>query len=468
MARARRARRAWRAGLAWLAWRLALGAASACALLWLAWPGAAAAGQGPAQPPPHTVADTGADAFSHMRPGLDDGERALFMQGRSLFRRAWIAGPRSDGDGRGLGPLYNRLSCLACHAGNGRGQAPAGPDERMQSMLVRLSVEGTGPHGAPRPHPAYGEQLNEEGVHGVAGEGRARLHWVPVLHRAADGTRTVLRRPRIEFDELAYGPMGRVLHSPRVGSVVYGMGLLGAVPDAALQALAWLRQPDGVRGRLNRVWDPVQQRMAIGRFGWKANTATVQAQVVQAAQGDLGLSSLALPGSNCAAMQPACAAAAAAEGIDLLSDEVQALAFYMNNLAPPAPRGAGDITVQRGRQLFSQARCVVCHLPSLPQAPGIAPIQPYTDLLLHDMGAGLADGRPDYRASGRQWRTAPLWGLGLVPRVNEHSHYLHDGRARDLREAVLWHGGEASRARQRFERFSAEEQAALLAFVASL
>jgi len=426
-----------------------------------------------------------AQAFSRPLGGeagwADAADREAFLRGRALFRRAWIVGPSSDSEGRGLGPLFNRLSCLACHANNGRGQAPDGPDERMQSMLVRLSVPGRDAHGGPRPHPAYGDQLNEEGVDGVPGEGRAQMQWQEVRTLTLPGgERVSLRQPRLRLAQLAYGPLGRVLTSARVGPSVFGLGLLAAVPEDEI--LAWARQPqpDGVRGRPNRVWDPVRQRRVLGRFGWKANTGSLAAQVVQAAHGDLGLTSPALPQPACAPRQPACRARAAAEARDVagapeLSMAAAAdLTHYLQRLAPPPARGAGEPTVARGRALFASLGCVACHRPALQTAAlPFAPFHPqtlaaYTDLLLHDLGPGLADGRPDYRASGRQWRTAPLWGIGLVPVVNEHSQYLHDGRARNLQEAVLWHGGQAQAARDRYARLPQPRRADLLAFLASL
>nr|WP_255719613.1 di-heme oxidoredictase family protein [Pelomonas sp. P8] len=419
--------------------------------------------------PPWVVADASPEAFSHPLPGRADEP---FLRGRNLFRRAWLDGSRSAGDGRGLGPLYNRLSCVACHPANGRGRAPDGPDARVQSLLVRLSVPGTGPHGGQRPHPVYGDQFNEEGVIGVPGEGRVQIRWQAVAHRLVDGRIEWLRRPALSFTELGYGPLAadgrRVQLSARVGPAVYGLGLLADVPEAALQALAATPRPDGVRGVLNRVWNPVTGRMEAGRFGWKANTADLTAQVVQAAAGDLGLTSRTLPEAGCGPAQPACRTAAATGDSPELDDAAaRDLVAYMSGLAVPAPRGDGEPRIERGRMLFAAARCTACHQPTLPQPAGRPPVMPYTDLLLHDLGAGLADGRPDYRASGRQWRTAPLWGLGLVPVVNEHGDYLHDGRARGLREAVLWHDGEARAARLRFERLSDAEQGALLAFVAS-
>jgi CxxC motif-containing protein (DUF1111 family) len=410
------------------------------------------------------------EAFAQPLPGLDDEARTRFLRGRSLFRRAWVVGPNADDLGVGLGPLYNRLSCIACHPANGRGRSPNAVDERMQSMLVRLSVPGLGPHGGPNPHPAYGDQLNEEGVPGVPGEARASMVWHEHVVRLQGGERVSLRRPELRYTQSAYGPLQGVLASPRVGPSVFGLGLLETVPEAALEALARQHLPDGVHGQINHVWDPVQQRQRIGRFGWKANTASLQAQVVQAAAGDLGLSSTTLPAPACAPRQSAChqVALAAPKTPELSDDDAQAMTYYMQQLAPPPSRGDGSPQVERGRQLFVAAGCALCHQPALPSGQAGAPaIAAYTDLLLHDMGLGLADGRPDYQANGRQWRTAPLWGLGLVPQINEHHQSLHDGRARNLQEAVLWHGGEARRARQRYAALPRADRQALLDFVAS-
>jgi len=431
----------------------------------------AASASAQTSPPAAPAAVAALDAFMQPLTALDGPDRERFLQGRSLFRRAWVIGPTSDGIGTGLGPLYNRLSCIACHPGNGRGRAPEGPDQRLQSMLVRLSLPGSDAHGGPRPHPAYGDQLNEEGIPSVPGEARVSVRWNEHPVRLADDTVISLRQPVLRFDEPAYGPLTGVRTSARVGPGVYGLGLLEAVPEQALRAMARERLPDGIRGRINQVWDPVQRRMRIGRFGWKANTASLEAQVVQAAAGDLGLSSPALTGPACAPRQTACRqAAASSTAPELSAPDVQALTAYLRQLAPPPERNAGSATVERGRQLFHLAGCVHCHRPELPvqAAPaGMTRIAPYADLLLHDLGAGLSDGRRDYQAGASMWRTAPLWGLGLVPAVNEHSHYLHDGRARNLEEAVLWHGGEARRSRQRYAAFSHDDRQALLTFVAT-
>lgn len=414
------------------------------------------------------------EAFSRPMPGLSEDERGQFTRGRSLFNQSWVAAPARDSEVDGLGPLYNRLACVSCHARNGRGLPPQRLGERMLAMLVRLSVPGQGPHGGPRPHPAYGDQFNEEGIPGVPGEGRVSLRWRPVEHRLVSGERRTLRAPQLRFAELAYGPLGQVLTSPRVGQQLVGMGLLDAVPADALLARAAQAKPDGVRGRVNQVWSVSQSQHTVGRFGHKANMASLREQIAGAFLGDLGITSALHPQENCTSVQTACQQAPSGGAPELDDSQLDAVTFYLAQLEPPAPRPLPAAELRRGQALFARAGCAVCHLPSLRTAaqattPRLAgrELAAYTDLLLHDMGPGLADGRPDFAASSREWRTAPLWGVGLTRVISEGEGYLHDGRARTLEEAVLWHDGEARRARLRFEGFSAADRAALLRFVAS-
>ena len=421
------------------------------------------------------VADTGREAFARPLDGLTEAERERFLRGRSLFNQSWVVAPARDDQVDGLGPLYNRLACISCHARNGRGLPPESADERMQSMLVRLSVAGRGAHGGPRPHPLYGDQFNEEGIPGVRGEGRVRLGWIESRRRLADGEVVSLRRPRLGFTELGYGPIGKVLTSPRVGQQVVGMGLLDAVSAETLAALAAEPKADGVKGRVNRVWNPASGAPEAGRFGYKANMPTLRAQVAGAFLGDLGITSDLHPAENCSAAQSACRRAPNGGAPELTTRQLDDVEFYLAHLAVPARRNLDRGTVQRGEVLFARTGCVQCHRPSLPTGPSPRfprlagqTIAAYTDLLIHDMGAGLADGRPDFAASGREWRTPPLWGIGLTPTISEQPRYLHDGRARSLAEAILWHGGEARVARRRFESLPASERRALLAFVESL
>jgi CxxC motif-containing protein (DUF1111 family) len=384
--------------------------------------------------------------------------------------------PSKDVLFQGLGPLYNRLACISCHPHNGRGQPPEREDERMLSMLVRLSVPGHDAHGGPKPHPAYGGQLNEEGIPGVPGEGRAVLKWREVdTVTLAGGEKVSLRRPQIKFAELAYGSIKGVLTSPRVGQQMVGMGLLDAVSAATLEGMAKEAKPDGVKGRVNRVWNPETQRIEVGRFGYKSNMPTLRAQSAGAFNGDLGVTSPLFPTENCEPAQTACRKAPNGGSPELSAKSLDDVEFYLAHLELPTRRNGDDPAVKRGEVKFAEIGCVACHRPELKTDPKARfsrlagqTIHPYTDLLIHDMGEGLADHRPDNRAGGRDWRTAPLWGLGLTGAVSEATFYLHDGRARTLSEAILWHGGEAKQARDRFVHLSKEEREALVAFLNSL
>ncbi|MFD2641982.1 di-heme oxidoredictase family protein [Pseudomonas japonica] len=405
------------------------------------------------------------EAFSRPLPGLDDEARLeRFFKGRGLFRQAWVIAPSRDEAVDGLGPLYNRITCIACHPKNGRGQAPVDEDAPMRTLLVRLSLPGQDAHGGPRPHPAYGDQLNELGIPGVRGEGRARIRWQEEAVVLADGETVNLRRPQLLFSELGYGPLGDIRTSVRVGTPVFGLGLLEAVSAEDLRRMAEEPKADGVRGRVNQVWSVERQRLEPGRFGLKANQPDLMQQIASALQGDLGITSPLSPRQNCAAQQRDCQKALSGGEPEVDALQLMDLHFYLAQLAPPQRRDRDR--VQRGEALFASAGCVACHRPRL-QA-GTQVIEPYTDLLLHDMGDGLADGREDFLATGREWRTAPLWGLGLIERINPGAGYLHDGRARTLSEAVIWHGGEAEAARDRFSAMAREEREALLQFLQSL
>ena len=287
------------------------------------------------------------------------------------------------------------------------------------------------------------------------------------------------------IDRLAYGPLGPdILTSPRIAPQVIGVGLLEAIPESEIlaNAKAQAAMPGPIKGQPNRVWDAYAQREMMGRFGWKANVATLAHQTAGAFHGDIGITSTKFPNETCTPAQKDCLKApngssdAGPEIEDRLLDEV---IFYQAVLAPPARRNAKDPQVLRGQQLFHEAQCAVCHRPSYTTAEGPFPrltsralagqtIWPYTDLLLHDMGEALADGRPDFQANGRQWKTPPLWGIGLLKDVNGHTRLLHDGRANGVLEAVLWHGGEAEASKQKVLKFSDADRQALVKFVESL
>lgn len=422
----------------------------------------------------------GEDAYALPAANRTTRDTPRFFEGQRLFNLNWVKAPSRIGALDGRGPTFNRPRCSGCHERDGRGRPPdpKDPEAAMNSILVRLSVPGKGPHGGPNPHPAYGLQLQERSIAGVPGEGRAFIRWETVKGAYGDGTPYTLRRPMLQFERLAFGPLGPDIRtSLRVAPQLVGMGLLDAVPAAAIRRMADPkdRNGDGISGRVNRVWNPATGRMEIGRFGWKSGSATLRQQIADAFRNDMGLTNRLFPTENCPPPQTACRAAPTG-GSPEVSDRILAdVVFYISMLAVPHRRRVEAADVRRGQELFGRIGCAGCHRPTLrtgkhPSIPGLSNqvIHPFTDLLLHDMGPGLADRRPEYRASGREWRTAPLWGIGLVPEVNGHRLYLHDGRARGLAEAILWHGGEAEAAKERFRMLSKAARDALLAFLKSL
>jgi CxxC motif-containing protein (DUF1111 family) len=267
-----------------------------------------------------------------------------------------------------------------------------------------------------------------------------------------------------------------VMLSPRVAPQMIGLGLLEAIreEDIVAQADPDDLDGDGISGRPNRVWDAEAGRVALGRFGWKSNQPNVRQQVLGAFNGDMGITSSLFAGDDCTEAQGSCREAPSGGAPELRPDFADPVIVYSRTLAVPARRKWNDPVVKQGQALFAQAKCSSCHLPTSRTGVAALPeladqtIHAYTDLLLHDMGPGLADGRPDFEASGSEWRTPPLWGIGLFKTVNRHTYYLHDGRARDLAEAILWHGGEGGASRDAFVKMSSGDRAALLAFLGSL
>jgi CxxC motif-containing protein (DUF1111 family) len=436
-----------------------------------------------------TVYATGKNAFSFPAANLADEERTRFAIGNSFFKRNWVEAPASTKARDGLGPHFIARSCGGCHVLDGRGAPPDFSKglrhEPPVALLLRLSVPGRGVHGAPKPEPTYGDQINNAAIAGVKPEARVVMRWQPLHGRFADGTSYTLRKPIYAFTDLGYGPMAAdVMLSPRIAPQLIGVGLLEAIPEAEIlkNATDQAARPDAIKGQPNRVWDAFAQREMLGRFGWKANVATVAHQTAGAFQGDIGITSAKLPHEACTAAQRDCAAAPrGAQGIQPEIDEktLADVVFYQAVLAPPARRHIARQQVQRGQRLFDAASCAACHRPSYVTAEGPFPrltskalagqrIWPYTDLLLHDMGDALADGRPDFAASGRQWKTPPLWGIGLVRDVNGHQKLLHDGRADGVLEAILWHGSEAQASKQQVLKMNQVERAALVKFVESL
>ncbi len=441
-------------------------------------------GQPPAAPEPNAV---------YLQPlaGLGADELATFRAGEAMFRTSWVVFPALQIPNWdvvrppsmiawGLGPTYIANACMACHVQGGSGKTIDKPGASVFQQLLRISIPGTNPHGGPNPHPAYGDQLQVFDVISSdrrqvrEGEADVLVDWQPEIATLADGSRVELRRPLIRISGLSFGPLGAdVMTSLRNTPAIFGLGYLESVSEADILALADAQKAQGLNGRPNYVRDDVNEQTSLGRFGWKANQPGVRQQLAAAFLGDMGVTSPLYTRQNCPPVQTDCQAMPPGDyKPELRAADFDAISFWALALDAPAPRQLERPEVRRGAQLFTASRCASCHVPEL-QTSAQAPFpalsnrrfHPYTDLLLHDMGEALADGRPDFRAGPRDWRTAPLWGIGLRQQVNGSSNLLHDGRARNVTEAILWHGGEAQDARDRFARLSREEREALLAFV---
>lgn len=411
------------------------------------------------------------DTYLNVFAGVD--VTSDLRDGRRLFNLHFLDKPVGEEPGGGLGPLFNRNACSTCHPRGGRGAAPEGPDEPLLTALVRLSVPGRSENGGPLPHPRYGGQLNTRGLRGVPAEARVEIAYETIAGRYSDGTVYELRRPIVSFAEPVYGTLDDSLTSLRVGQPVYGLGLLEAVSSDTIEAWADPddRDGDGISGRVNQVWSVARGKRVPGRFGWKANEPDLVQQTASAFLGDIGITTPFFPDHDCGEAQKACLAANSPDR-ELTAEKVVEVADYLRSIAPPSRREGG--ASEAGQALFVGAGCGNCHRPGFGTVISEKPylngqrVDAYTDLLLHDMGEGLADGRPDFDASGREWRTPPLWGLGLVEAVHGRFALLHDGRARSIEEAILWHGGEAEAAREAFRAMSSVDRATLVDFLRSL
>lgn len=424
-----------------------------------------------------TVFDATRNAFSFPVRNLKEEHRAAFFVGNSFFNQNWIVAPASPAGRDGLGPLFNARSCSACHFKDGRSQPPE-PGVPMTVMLLRASVPGRGPHGEPVPDPIYGGQIQGQAIPGVAPEADAVISYEEQPGQFADGEKYSLRKPTYTLRNFGYGPAAtNLLLSPRVAPAMIGVGLLEAVPEETIRALEDPddRNGDGISGRVNVVWDQVAEKKALGRFGWKAEQPTVHQQSATAFVQDIGITSSVHPRDNNTALQVIHTRQLAQHTSEVSDKILSDVVAYSCLLGVPARRKVSDSVVQRGQRLFSEAGCTKCHLPVLKTAsswkfPELAGqiIRPYTDLLLHDMGDALSDHRPSFEAEGREWRTPPLWGIGLVEKVNGHTSFLHDGRARNLSEAILWHDGEAKASGATFRSMPRMDREALLEFLKSL
>ncbi len=433
------------------------------------------------------------NSFSHPSANMSFERKAQFFVGNGLFRKFWVSAPSSTKSSDGLGPLFNARSCQGCHIKDGRGQPPAF-GQKATSMILRVSIQLQtnaekellkSNRRKSMPDPTYGDQLQNFSVQGVGAEGEMLITYQETPIELADGETVNLRKPSYEVTRLTYGPLQQdAVLSPRVAPPVIGMGLLEAIAEEDI--LAWEDvddlDRDGISGRANIVWSDEYNRLMLGRFGWKGGNPTVVQQSASAFLADIGIATPLYPNpyGDCTKMQLECLSSSHGGETDEfpveINSELMALvAFYTRNLGVPARRDVQDLQILEGKRLFYEANCIGCHRPkfvtrrdSIGEEQSFQLIWPYSDLLLHDMGEGLADGSIESKANGREWRTPPLWGIGLTETVNGHTFFLHDGRARNLLEAILWHGGEAEDSKQQVIAMTRSEREALIAFLHSL
>jgi CxxC motif-containing protein (DUF1111 family) len=421
-----------------------------------------------------TTFDAGVLAYGQPVSGLSQRDEQVFAFGDKMFETQFVQGPATVFSG--LGPLYNQTSCAGCHNREGRGRMPDFGDH-YESAFFKISLPGKDEHGAPLPVPGFGHQIQDRAVFGENPEARVRVDWLDKDFTYPDGTKIKLRYPQFTVQN-TYRPFPEgVLLSPRLSRPNYGMGLVDAIPEENILRNADPNDAnkDGISGKANFVYDFINGRNhVLGKIGWKASVVNVKSQVARAFLEDIGVTSSIFP-QKIGFDQEQYRSAYIGPGPDVPDSVIQALTFYMQALCVPARRNVDDPDVVKGQSLFKGIGCVKCHVDVQktkvdsrfkPVSGQI--IRPYSDFLLHDLGPDLSDGRPEYDAEGSEWRTPPLWGIGLSKKVSGHGQLLHDGRARSFEEAILWHGGEAEKVRQTFTRLSATSRKSLLKFLESL
>ena len=433
------------------------------------------------------------DAYSHFSTNLKFEEEEQFKLGNALFRKLWVSSPSSTQASDGLGPLFNARACQSCHLKDGRGHPPEGSRDRT-SMFLRLAKKPSNDEEIQAladftkltiDDPVYGGQMQDLAVPGLAAEGRMDITYTEIPFTLGDGSTASLRKPEYSVSNLGYGPLhADTTLSPRVTPQMIGLGLLEAIHPSDIIANADPddENGDGISGKISIVRGYDTGEKTIGRFGWKASNPTVRQQSAGAFAGDIGISNPDVPKNHgdCTEAQTACLKMPTGVQLRLGDEEAPdpvmgLVTFYSKNLAVPARRDYGDKDVLSGKEMFYSLGCVSCHTPKYVtsrkadnKAQAFQLIWPHTDLLLHDMGEGLADGQQVGSANGREWRTPPLWGIGLTEVVNGHTFFLHDGRARNLNEAILWHGGEAQTARDGYAASEREERENLIKYLESL
>jgi len=414
------------------------------------------------------------ESFSAPIPALELSKMRLFTGGRHLFRRSWTPAPSSVKSLDGLGPVFNRVSCSGCHVKDGRGRPPT-KDNKFKSMVIKLSIKDK---DKIFPDPNYGFQLNDKSILGVPYEGKAKITYNLKTVYFKDKKSVELSVPNYSFSSLSFGPLHKnTKYSGRVAPAVFGLGLIEAIKkeDILENADPQDINNDNISGRVHLVLDVPSQKNVVGRFGWKATRGTLLHHVTGAASEDMGITSFIFPKQNCMPIQIDCANQIAGGKEEISKVQIHRLVVYMQTLAPPRQRNVQNKEVIEGNILFNNIGCNNCHTPAYitgkhkthPELSNRI-IKPYSDFLLHDMGSGLDDGVKEGNAESYEWKTPPLWGIGLVKTVNRHTRFLHDGRAGSIEEAILWHNGEGLKSKEGYISLNEIERNKVIKFLNSL
>ena len=417
--------------------------------------------------------DTSKNAFSKPIDLKSNDSIDMHILGKSFFTIPWVEAPAATTARDGLGPLFSANTCIHCHQKNGAGIATDKNAKITRSLVMHLSI----PHGSDDlkmkngfiPEPTYGAQLSVNGTSNTPFESSVNLTYKKIIGKYADGSTYELQNPTYKLSNLQYGPLHKDINiAPRIGLALIGLGALESIDEKEILKNEDIEDKDGngISGKANWVYNPETNSTELGRFSWKGSAATIVQQTANAAHNDMGLSNPLFPSHNCTDAQKECKKESEGKHkFDLPQNRLNAIAYYLKTLKIPKERITQNYS--KGKELFNKLNCVKCHTQKFKIANGQI-IKPYSDLLLHDMGDALSDGHTMYKATAKEFRTPPLWGIGLYKKVSGNISLLHDGRARSVAEAILWHGGEAKETRELFKKLSKKDRDYLIEFVNSI
>lgn len=414
------------------------------------------------------------DAFSKPIQLTTNDAIDKHILGKSFFTIPWVQAPASTTARDGLGPLFSANTCVHCHPHNSAGIATDKNGEITRSLVMRLSIPSTHNTTVAKngfmPEPNYGGQFSINGTSDTPAEGNVHLNYKAITGFYADGSMYSLQEPTYTLSNLQYGNLHPKTNiAPRIGLALIGLGALESIKQSDILKNEDIEDTnkDGISGKANWVYSYETNRTELGRFAWKAAAPSVLQQSANAAHNDMGLSNPLFKSHNCTDSQKECLKASLNidNQLDLPQKRLEAISYYLKTLKIPKRRIGKNFF--KGESVFNKLGCVKCHTQNFTIAGGQT-IYPYSDLLLHDMGEALSDGHTMFKANENEFRTPPLWGLGLYKKMTSKISLLHDGRARNVAEAILWHGGEAQSQKEAFTQLSKKQREYLIEFINSI